>query len=260
MKIFTDHCKTAIDQKVNFMITKDFEVLRKLSRKARKSLEEKTKLYAMIQDLVDECQDDEFKGKERSLNQLTWVVTPKILKVAGYYNKNLGPYNVDYDDILQETYAVFFSLIKKYDKERASFLFYIQRMLPAYMSVYAKKVVKAHAYPLDLYTQEAIPHYKYSEDGDEFDLFMGVALQNEYINFIELKASKPSRSDTLSKVCYDHFLNGKSCNAIAQECGISYHAVYDTIRKLKRELREFINHSDLSDIYITSTGEVTEKL
>jgi predicted DNA-binding protein YlxM (UPF0122 family) len=65
---------------------------------------------------------------------------------------------------------------------------------------------------------------------------------------------KKSRSDTNKTVCTDYFLGSKSCGEIAENLDISYQAVYEIIKKIKKELRDHLHENKYVNFVKTSTG------
>ena len=235
------------------MTRDEFKDLKVLCRKSNRTILERERMFFYIQQLTREAVSDDEKLSRRSIEYLTWVCNPKIKKVAGYVYKQSAAF-LEYEDVLQETYLNFLSLIRKYDESRSSFLYFISYNLPAYMSIWKQKmrpdkVVGGKTFmevALDSETQEAIlcPTFDLSESDD---VFIGIMFQKAYIEFIQERSERPSRSGTLKTVCEDFFLGHKTCTEIAKECNISYHAVYDIIQKIKVELLEHIKNCAYSN-------------
>ena len=56
-------------------------------------------------------------------------------------------------------------------------------------------------------------------------------------------------------MCNKIFLGNTTCSELATELGISYHAVYEIINKIKKELVFFFNENSFGEYIVTSTGE-----
>lgn len=205
---------------------------------------------------------DEFKLRDKDTEKahvfLTQLFEPYIKKIASKVYHNLS-YSLEYTDVLQETYVLFLTLLKKYNPNIAAFSYYIGKMLPQHMNRWAEKeLVYSHAnIPVDI-TEHALVDPTFSNSSLVDSYLNAYVLTKEYTDFIIERAQRHSRSATVKEVCLQYFLGRSSCSSIAIGLGISYHAVYEIIVKIKKELEEFFLGSVFSEYFITSTG-ITEK-
>jgi RNA polymerase sigma factor (sigma-70 family) len=212
-------------------------------------------LYHIIEEAVDIVQSDDKKHHSTAMGFLVSVYEPYIKKLASKIYKKMDTF-VEYEDVLQETRLMFIQLVYRYKKEISSFSYYIKYLLPQHMYVWYKKYRDTYTTPVDTQSLETwITHPKFKEEAAVFEFLNSRILENDYIEFIERRAEKKSRSLTVKNVCYRYFLGSESCAAIAHDLGISYHAVYEIIGKIKKELRVFLHESRYTDYKITSTGE-----
>jgi RNA polymerase sigma factor (sigma-70 family) len=234
----------------------DYKEAIRLSRAFNnRSVEDTKKLYSTIQKAVHLAQKKEGVESENALSFLIEVYEPYIKKISGkYFTYVSNP--LEYEDVLQEVYVIFLVLTYKYDKLISSFSYYINLMLPQYMNVWLQKITQTYSIPVDIKIIESTVSHPSLDTADKvYDYLNGTILEREYIHFIEERAKKNSRSNTVKEVCDKIFLGNTTCSELAQELGISYHAVYEIINKIKKELRFFFNSNRFSEYYITSTGE-----
>jgi len=226
-----------------------------ISKNFEKRNDEDTQLlYKIIQEAAELVQQGTDKQKDVAMGFVVSVYEPYIKKLSSKIYQKIKKY-VEYDDVLQETYTIFIQLIYRYKKEMASFSYYITFVLPQHMYVWSTKVKKSYQAPIDTSILEEKMTNPFLKDEEEvFDYLVSRILENDYVAFIEHRAKKKSRSPTVERVCYDYFLGSKSCSTIANDLGISYHAVYEIIGKIKKELKNFLNESIFTDIELTSTG------
>ena len=211
-------------------------------------------LYEIIQDAVELVQSADKENGDVALGFLVDVYTPYVKKIAGKTFKKVERY-IEYEDVLQEVYLIFIRLVNKHSKEKSKFSYYITFMLPQYMYVWSKKVLEVAVPVTDSSILEAsIPHPYFTKKDAVYDFFDGYILENEYTKFIEKRALKKSRSATVGIVCNRYFLGHETCSIIASDLGISYHAVYEIINRIKKELKHFLHNSSFTGFRITSTG------
>lgn len=211
-------------------------------------------LYQIIQEAAELIQTGTDKQKDVAMGFVVSVYEPYIKKLSSKIYQKVKKY-IEYDDVLQETYTIFIQLIYRYKKEIASFSYYVTFVLPQHMYVWSTKVKKSYQAPIDTsLLEEKITNPFLKDEDAVFNYLVSRILENDYVTFIEDRAKKKSRSSTVQHVCYDYFLGSKSCSTIASELNISYHAVYEIIGKIKKELKVFLHESVYTDIELTSTG------
>lgn len=220
-----------------------------------RSLDDTKKLYSTIQDAVDLAQEQDGIKSEKAINFLIEVYEPYIKKISGrYYPYVEIPF--EFDDVYQEVCVIFLLLTYRYKKEISSFSYYINYMLPQYMNVWMQKINSNNITPIDLKVIEStISHPAFDSEEKVFDYFNGLIFEKEYTAFIIERSKRSSRSNTVKEVCYKIFLGSTTCSELANELGISYHAVYEIIMKIKKELVEFFNENNFGEYIVTSTGE-----
>ena len=220
-----------------------------------RSIEETKKLYGTIQEAVTIAQKKEGEDSELAISFLLKVYEPYVKKIAGRY----FPYvenPLEFDDVFQEVCVIFLLLTYKYNKDIASFSYYINLMLPQYMNVWIQKIKSTTMIPVDLKIIEStICHPAFDSEEKVFDYFNGLIFEKEYTAFIQKRSKKSSRSSTVKEVCNKIFLGNTTCSELATELGISYHAVYEIINKIKKELMFFFNENSFGEYIVTSTGE-----
>ena len=214
------------------------------------------RLYNIIKRAIVFVQQGTEKEKEKALAFLTELFEPLMRKISSkIYNYLRG--SLEYLDVLQETYTMFLTLLNKYNPERASFSYFIGSMLPQHMKRWAEKEVfhnNIHI-AVDIKDYTIIDPAFSSAESVEAHLNAFVLTQ-EYKEFIQKRAERQSRSSTVKEVCYRYFLGESTCQEIANDLGISYHAVYEIIGKIKKELHQFFHQSAFSEYYISSTGSI----
>lgn len=220
-----------------------------------RSVEETKQLYSTIQDAVALAQIKEGKESELAMNFLLEVYEPYVKKIAGRY----FPYvetPIEFDDVFQEVCVIFLLLTYKYNKDISSFSYYINLMLPQYMNVWMQKVNSSSTTPVDIKVIEStLCHPAFDTAEKVFDYFNGLIFEKEYTAFIQKRSEKSSRSSTVKEVCQRIFLGNTTCSELADELNISYHAVYEIINKIKKELVLFFNENNFGEYVVTSTGE-----
>lgn len=234
----------------------DYKDAIQLSRNfSNRSAEETKVLYNTIQQAVSLAKKKSERESELALEFLLEIYKPFIKKIAGkYFSYIESP--MEFDDVIQEVYVIFLMLIYKYDKDISSFSYYIKLMLPQYMNVWLQKINADSFIPVDVNIIEATySNPSLNSSSKVFNYFDSLILEKEFVNFIEERSEKSSRSKTVKEVCNKIFLGNTTCSELASELNISYHAVYEIINKIKRELIYFFNQSGFSEYFITSTGE-----
>lgn len=231
----------------------DFEQGLNLSRNFKqRTKQETTHLYSLIQWAVLEAQDPQSKNSEASLAFITSVFEPLIRKVATRIYPQIYKHE-EFNDILQETYVTFLQLVYAYDPVISSFPYYVSKMLPQQVKAWSNRVSKRTASPIDITILENYLTDPLLEDKSKSSSrYESYVLMQEYEEFILLRAQKKAKSDTVKQVCYDYFLGGKTCSEIAEERNISYHAVYEVIKRIERELRKFLQ----DHAYMDSAGDL----
>lgn len=238
----------------------DFEAAIRLSRNFdARSPEDTKKLYKIIQDAVELAQKNDSKDSADALTFLVELYDPLIKKIVSRLFLGLG-YFTEYVDILQEAYTIFIQLLYKYDSTVSSFSYYMGTMLSQRMNRWAEKEYAYSAANIVTDTKEYIVIDPTLHDSASVGNYLdSYVLLQEYVEFIEKRASRNSRSDTVKVVCYNYFLGSKTCSQIAKDLDISYHAVYEIIGKLKKELHSFFNSNKFSGYWFSSTGVTFEK-
>ena len=220
-----------------------------------RSVEETKKLYGTIQKAVAFAQRKNGKDSELAMAFLLEVYEPYVKKIAGrYYPYVENP--MEFDDVFQEVCVIFLLLTYKYNKDIASFSYYINLMLPQYMNVWIQKINSIKITPVDIKVIEStLSHPAFDTSEKVFDYFNGLIFEKEYTTFIQKRSERSSRSNTVKEVCHKIFLGNTTCSELANELGISYHAVYEIINKIKKELVVFFNQNNFGEYFVTSTGE-----
>lgn len=230
----------------------------KLSKNYKSRSDDETKcLYSYIQSLTDEAKSLDDKISKEAINDLIILFTPIILKFSSiFYQKVKDQY--EYDDVLQEGYCLFILCIHNYDKNLSMFLYYIKSTYPFCFSTWVKTIKKQSDHLSDTpFTDMVHPHL--DDDDKIFNNFMENLYAREYVNFIKKLSLKYSKTDTHRIVCEKYFLGNNTCLELASELNVSYHAIYDCIRKIKRDLNYFIKNNKDFYFYFGSDSEVILK-
>jgi RNA polymerase sigma factor (sigma-70 family) len=236
------------------MVKSSFELGMKISRNFDKRNEEESQiLYGIILEAVEMIQNNS-EHFDTAMGFITSVYEPYIKSVASAIFNNVKG-SMEFCDVLQEAYVKFLQLVYKYKKEVASFSYYIKYMLPQHLYVWSRRSNKITTVAVDAQIMDGLLHKlsNHAQD-DMFDYFDFKILEQDYIEFIKKRAEKRSNSDTLRTVCYKYFLGKETCSNIAQELDISYHAVYEIINKIKKELKFFLHKNMFTDFKITGSG------
>lgn len=231
-----------------------------ISRNFEKRKEKETqKLYDLIAKVIIIYQTGDDSSRQRALLFLTNLFEPLFRKVSTklYFNLNRSH---DYNDILQETRVMFYSLLNRYNVKRSAFSYYISVMLPQHMNRWAEREVLHNRVNIPVDTEGyAIIDPVYNSSNAVHDQLTAFVLTHEYRDFIQQRALRHSRSTTVSEVCNRYFLGSETCSVIAQDLGISYHAVYEIIGKIKKEIQVFFQHNIFAGYSISSTGIVEKE-
>jgi DNA-directed RNA polymerase specialized sigma24 family protein len=217
---------------------------------------ETRKLYDIIKRAIVLIQEGSPYEREKATYFLTELFEPYIRKISNKLYRNLHGAQ-DYADILQETYTMFLTLLNKYNPKVSAFSYYIGIMLPQHMNRWAEKeiVYTSVNTPIDIEEYSLVdPSFKNANVVSDY--LNAYVLTREYQEFIKKRAERQSRSGTVSQVCYRYFLGSDTCSEIARDLGISYHAVYEIIGKIKKELQQFFYKSAFSGCVVSSTGIV----
>jgi len=227
-----------------------------LSRKFNtRNIEETKKLYSIIQDAVALAQKEgDSRDTEEAISFLTKVYEPYLKTIAGKYYPYVET-KLEFEDVLHEVYVIFLILLGRYDSMIASFSYFIKKMLPKNVYVWVDKLRSKKYITIDVQSVEDTLFYLNMEDCDTvFEYFNTAILEKEYIDFIIERSKKSNRSDTVRQVCNKIFLGSMTCSELANELDITYHAVYEVMNKIKRELMFFFGENRYSGVLVTSTG------
>jgi len=231
-----------------------------ISRNFENRAEKDTKkLYEIIKQAIYVFREGSPRDREKATEFLADLYEPYIRKISNKLYRNLHGAQ-DYTDILQETYAMFLTLLNRYNPEVSAFTYYIGVMLPQHMNRWAEKEMLYNSVnmPVDI-TEYTLTDPSFKNADVVFEYLNAYVLTREYKEFIIKRAKRQSRSGTVSEVCYRYFLGSDSCSEIARDLGISYHAVYEIIGKIKKELQQFFYNSSFSGCVISSTGIIPKE-
>jgi len=221
---------------------------------------ETQKLYDIIAKVIAIYQRGEDPAREKALVYLTKLFEPLLRKTSTRVYNNLRNSH-DYNDVLQETHTMFYSLLGRYNAKRSAFSYYISVMLPQHMNRWAERELLHNRVNIPVDTEEySIIDPTFNSSDAVQDHLNAYVLTHEYQEFIKKRALRHSRSVTVSEVCNRYFLGSDTCSEIAQDLGISYHAVYEIIGKIKKEIQVFFQYSIFSGYMISSTGIAEKKL
>lgn len=215
------------------------------------------KLYEIIKFAIIKALDATGgKEQQKAIDFLADIYKPYLRKISSKVYQNLKGH-LEYADVIQETYAMFLTLLSKYNAATSAFSYYISVMLPQHMNRWAERelLYKSMNVLIDVREYSVIDPKQNSTSSVE-DSLNSFILSEEYREFIMARAEKQSRSSTVKEVCHRYFLGKCTCSSIADDLGISYHAVYEIIGKIKVELKEFFFNNQFSNYYISSSGYI----
>jgi DNA-directed RNA polymerase specialized sigma24 family protein len=219
-----------------------------ISRKFKSRNNEATeRLYDIIKKAIILIQAGTPEEKRDALVFMTKLFKPHIRKVAKKVFRNLTGI-VEYSDVLQEAYTMFLVLLERYNSNISAFSYYIGVMLPQHLNRWAEKELDQSSFSISTDMNDfsgADPALK--DKNLVYDYLNSYVFTGEYEEFILNRAERQSRSKTGKIVCHRFFLGGSSCSEIARDLGISYHAVYEIIGRIKVELKEFLMTNAFAD-------------
>jgi RNA polymerase sigma factor (sigma-70 family) len=230
-------------------ISRDFE-----EREAKDT----EKLYDIIKKAIWYVKEGNDTQREKATKFLLELFEPLVRKVSSKIFQYIKG-RVDYADVLQETYTMFLSLLNRYNPGRSAFTYYIGVMLPQHMNRWVEREVLYNVVniPVDM-KEYSLADPTFSSTDSVSSYLNAYVLSKEYTAFIEQRSLRHSRSTTVHEVCHRYFLGRSSCSEIAKDLNISYHAVYEIIGKIKKELEQFFYYNIFSEYFISSTG-IAEK-
>lgn len=222
----------------------------KLSRNYSSRTESQSnELYKLIQDAAIEAQNPQSRESDKALEFLTFAFTPLVKKTASKIYPHLVRF-AEYDDVLQETYSLFITLVYSYNPSIASFPYYIQKMLPQQVRAWSQKARKKFSASIDFVVIDNLIADPLLDGKDAvYARYHTSILAQEYEDFILSRAEKKAKSVTVKEVCYNYFLGKETCVQISERLGISYHAVYEVIKRLEKEIRRFLEEESLAGLY-----------
>ena len=220
-----------------------------LSRKFKNRNDESTeKLYSIIKKAIILIQAGTDAERDEATIFMLRLFRPHVRRVATKIYRSVKGI-VEFEDVLQETYTLFLSLLNRYNSSISAFSYFIGVMLPQHMNRWAEKEITQGS--LNVFTDmgEYVIVDPLLGSRDNVDTYLNLyVFNNEYEKFILERAERQSRSSTVKVVCNKFFLGGSSCSEIARSLGISYHAVYEIIGKIRDELKEHLLNSAFSDM------------
>lgn len=219
-----------------------FDKSAKLSRnfETRTAIETQ-ELYETIKSAVICAQDPQNEDSDKALAFIVYVFNPLIKKIASKIYLYIKDYE-EYEDTLQETYAIFIKLVYGYNPMIATFPYYIRDMLPRQVKAWSQRTKKKSQFPLDtLVVNQFLADPLMSTQDNVYSRHNSYVLHQEYEEFIKKRAEKKTiKTSTVKEVCYNYFLGHSTCTEISKKLGISYHAVYEVIHRIRDELKIFL--------------------
>lgn len=233
----------------------------KVSRNFENRTELETQeLYDTIKEAVLCAQDPQNDDSDKALAFIVFVFDPLIRKIAGkiyFYIKDCE----EYEDILQETYATFIRLVYGYNPSISAFPYYIKNMLPRQVKAWSQRTKRKSYIPVDtVIVDNAIADPFMNSKDSVYERYNSYVMQEEYKEFIMQRAERKTKSNTVKEVCYNYFLGSSSCTQLAKKLGISYHAVYEIIQRIKLELQVFLEENTLTELEASSMFQDETKI
>ena len=226
------------------------------NHKERKAVDSES-LYSYISIEVQTAQTGTTKEVKKSLENLLLLFKPLIFRCAQKRYARIRSY-IEIEDFLQESYCLFISLVYAYDPEISKFSYFIKTMLPKYIDLWVNKIIKANV-PIVSYSDMNTLDTKHYSLDNLFSVILTNIYERHYFEFITTVSSKNTKTTTNKIVCNEYFLGHKSCMQISKELQISYHAVYDYITKIKKELNYYMQTTNEFDFYFDSENNIKFK-
>lgn len=228
------------------MLPSEYKEATALSRAfSKRSLADSQKLYAYINRAVSEANDVEHPQSQRSIDFIIKLYEPYIKKVSTSVYMKLRTHYA-FEDIFQEITVIFLKLLYRYKEKKSSFSYYMYNFLPQYVKLWVNQQNKVSWSSVDhtILENTINPMFEFFDVADYYHAAM---LEEECIKFIKERSLKFARSNTVFEVCTNYFLGNQTCSEISDNLNISYHAVYEVINKIKKELYEFLKTSKFYD-------------
>lgn len=225
-----------------------------LSQKEDKSKDEVIELYKAIDELVmaSKKMDKTKKGSVAS-EILLYAFYPKILTSTGViYRNELRDYRdrISIYDLFQESYMTFLKMIFHYKKSKSTFGYYFGRYFRKYIiSNMSEMINYVKMTPVRMIADSQAKDYLLYDKDSLLDLLIEKTLLED-INKIIKKYKKVGKTKTVDTVC-KNFFEGKSCQEIANDLGLSYHAVYQVKERLMIKLADMLNQHKYCNYSVT---------
>jgi len=173
------------------------------------------------------------------------VFKPLILKSAAIVHRFIYKHE-ELNDVIQQGYLQFIELTYAYDPSISQFSYYIKSMLERQLRAWSKKQSRYVATAMDsAIINNILVDPALCDRNTVYLQFNELILMDEMQDFMKARANKKARSATVREVCYKYFLGTHSCKKIAEELDISYHAVYEVIKRIEKEYRIFLEQNSL---------------
>jgi len=223
-----------------------------------RTCDESTALFDYISLLVEEAKGEDDKIARDAMNQLLMLFKPKIFSLVKEHYPEVASI-CEFDDFMQDCYLQFVSLVHNYNPELSRFPNYIKTMMTYCIKSQVKSCRKNYKRFGNSVNIDDVEIAESDDSSSAMTQLLRTMYNKEYEEFIKNYANKRSKTNTLRTVCYRYFLSDEKCKDIAASLGIRYHAVYDCISKIKKELNYHLKHSDMFDFYFSTSGEIILK-
>lgn len=203
-------------------------------------------LYCTIQAAVALVQH--YRGSDESAEPLSFltVIFEPLIKDSAYNVYKFSNQREEYDDILQQCYLFFIELVYAYDSSISQFAYFVKSMLQRQLNAWSKKQAKKFAPSIDSeIVNNTLVDPSLCDANTVYLKFNEAILKKEMDEFMEIRANKKARSITVKTVCYKYFMGTHTCKQISEELEISYHAVYEVIKRIERDYREFLKEHSI---------------
>lgn len=225
-----------------------------LSLKKKKTKDEYTDLYEIVDALAVKAKNMTKSYSAAMFAEiLVYLFFPKILTSCGvvyYYKLEFLNDRLEFDDIFQEAVIDFLEFIKKYEKGKSTFSYYIGKFFDKHITELLRSDINyIKMTPVSMSVNSQARDNIYS-DADSLLNELAEKEVMEAILQILKKVRKKGRTRTVDRVC-ESFLNGKTCSELAENLGLSYHAIYEIKQRIQIQIADEVNFNRFSSYFIT---------
>jgi len=164
-----------------------------------------------------------------------------------------------FEDVWQDSYFIFISMIDHYDENKSLFHYYIWKNFNKRVYSLIMKQLR--------YIQQTSVRLNGNRTIDfmygHADSFMDVIAQKNIVTEMHTLLSQikeKAKSETTRQICDNIIFGQLSIRDLAKQNNVSYHAVYQTYESIQSILANYINHSQFCDYVATMKSKHTWSL